>query len=54
VIITLGPIARRKGRVHVANGLWCGGVCGQWLTYVLREFEGQWSITGTTGPYAIS
>jgi hypothetical protein len=54
VIITLGPIERKKGRVHVANGLWCGRVCGHWLTYVLREFEGRWSITGTTGLVSIS
>jgi hypothetical protein len=55
VIISLGPIEEREdGRVHVSNGLWCGGTCGQWLTYVLREQRGQWKITGTTGPYAIS
>jgi hypothetical protein len=55
VIISLGPIEqRKKGRVHVSNGLWCGGTCGQWLTYVLREEQGRWKITGTTGPYAIS
>lgn len=54
VIISLGPIERKKGRVHVSNGLWCGGTCGQWLTYVLAEDEGRWKITGTTGPYAIS
>lgn len=55
VIISLGVIEPRKaGRVHVSNGLWCGGTCGQWLTYVLVEDEGRWRITGTTGPYAIS
>lgn len=54
VIISLGPIEQKKGRVHVSNGLWCGGTCGQWLTYVLAEDEGRWKITGTTGPYAIS
>jgi hypothetical protein len=54
VIISLGTIERKKNRVHVSNGLWCGGLCGQWLTYVLRRSEGRWKITGTTGPYAIS
>lgn len=54
VIISLGPIERKNGKVYVSNGLWCGGTCGQWLTYVLREAQGRWKITGTTGSYAIS
>ncbi len=54
VIITLSPIQRKDGKVHVPNGLWCGGTCGQWLTYVLAEDGARWKITGTTGPYAIS
>src|SRR5919106_2548092 len=54
VIISLGPIERKKGRVHVATGLWCNGLCGQWLTYVLKPRGDNWRITGTTGPYAIS
>jgi hypothetical protein len=54
VIISLGPVVRKSGRVQVANGLWCGSTCGQWLTYVLRRAEGQWTIAGTTGPYIIS
>jgi hypothetical protein len=54
VIISLGPIERKKGRVHVATGLWCNSTCGQWLTYVLKQRDENWRITGTTGPYAIS
>lgn len=54
VIITLGPIEYEGGEVHVGNGLWCGGLCGQWLTYVLQEKEGHWRIAGTTGTTAIS
>jgi hypothetical protein len=54
VIISLGPIERKNGRVQVSNGLWCGGLCGQWLTYVLRRLDSRWKITGTTGPSAIS
>jgi hypothetical protein len=54
VIITLGPIDRNGRRVEVGTGLWCGGKCGQWLTYVLRNRGGRWRITGTTGPYIIS
>jgi hypothetical protein len=55
VIISLGAVERKKrGAIHVSNGLWCGGLCGQWLTYVLHEQQGRWKITGTTGPYVIS
>lgn len=54
VIISLGPIEPKKEGVHVSNALWCGGLCGQWLTYVLAEEGGQWKVTGTTGPSAIS
>lgn len=54
VIISLGPIERKNRFVQVSNRLWCSGDCGQWLTYVLRQSESRWRITGTTGPYAIS
>jgi hypothetical protein len=54
VIITLGRVAWKDGQVNVATGLWCGRLCGQWLTYVLVEDDGRWEITGTTGPISIS
>lgn len=54
VIISLGSIERKKDRVNVSNGLWCGGLCGQWMTYVLTQEGGGWKISGTTGPYVIS
>ncbi|MFN2593580.1 MAG: hypothetical protein ABR579_01675, partial [Actinomycetota bacterium] len=54
VVISLGPIRRRSEQVLVPNTLWCNGLCGQWLTYVLANRNGHWRITGTTGPAAIS
>lgn len=54
VIISLGPLEPKNGTIHVSNNLWCGGLCGQWLTYVLVEDDGRWKITGTTGPVGIS
>ena len=54
VIITLSPIARDGDRVEVPNSLWCGGLCGQWLTYVVELKGDGWEVTGTTGPSAIS
>jgi hypothetical protein len=54
VVIALGPLEPRDERIHVSTSLWCGGLCGQWLTYVLAEDDGRWEITGTTGPQAMS
>ena len=54
VIITLGPIEEEAERIEVSNSLWCSGLCGQWMTYVLKPAGNGWRITGTTGPSAIS
>lgn len=54
VIISLGSIEHEDDELHVGNGLWCGGTCGQWLTYVLEAKQGEWKVTGTTGTTAIS
>lgn len=53
-IITLAPIAGGGDRTEVSNSLWCGGLCGQWLTYVVKLEGDVWRVSGTTGPYAIS
>lgn len=54
VIISLAPIERRGDKLRVGNALWCSGLCGQWLTYVLERTDDGWKITGTAGPLAIS
>jgi hypothetical protein len=54
VIITLGAIAGDGEEVEVGNSLWCSIGCGQWLTYVVELQDGQWEVTGTTGPSSIS
>jgi hypothetical protein len=54
VIIRLSPIKPVQDEIHISTGLWCGGTCGQWLTYVLSQDQERWKITGTIGPYAIS
>jgi hypothetical protein len=54
VIITLGPILKKDGRVQVGTNLRCSELCGQWLTYVLDRHRGEWRVTGTVGPVAIS
>ena len=54
VILSVGRIEGDGSRVEVSNSLLCGGLCGQWMTYVLESADGRWRITGTTGPMAIS
>ena len=54
VILSAGPIEGGGSRVEVSNSLWCGGLCAQWSTYVLKATNGGWKATGTTGPIAIS
>ena len=54
VIVTLAPIEGNGTKVKVPNNLWCGGLCGQWLTYVVELRDDEWEVTGTTGPTAIS
>lgn len=38
----------------VPVSLWCGGLCGTWLTYRLELIEGAWQVIGIEGPIAIS
>jgi len=38
----------------VPVSLWCGGVCGIWLTYRLAVQDGVWAVVGTEGDFIIS
>ncbi len=38
----------------VPMSLWCGGLCGTWLTYRVANVDGSWTVTGTEGPIAVS
>jgi hypothetical protein len=54
VLITLGPIAGDGDRVEIPNELFVACLAAQWLTYVVEHADGQWQVTGTTGPRAIA
>lgn len=55
VIVGLAaPAYQDDGTVQVGAGLWCGFDCGIGLTYVLDDVDGQWTVTGTTGPVTIA
>jgi len=38
----------------VPVSLWCGDLCGTWLTYRVDFLAGAWAATGKEGPVAIS
>jgi hypothetical protein len=38
----------------VPVSMWCGGLCGTWLTYRLDLTNTAWMVTGIEGPIAIS
>ena len=42
----------QSGLVPVS--MWCGGVCGTWLTYRLDLINKAWMVTDIEGPIAIS
>jgi hypothetical protein len=54
VLLTLGPIVGGERRVEVGSNLWINGLAGLWTTYVVERRGGEWKLSGTTGPIAIS
>jgi hypothetical protein len=55
VIVTLGNIhSTGEDIVEVPSGLYCGGLCGTGMTYVVERQGDTWMVTGITGPVWIS
>jgi hypothetical protein len=38
----------------VPVSMWCGGLCGTWLTYRLDVVDASWVVTSVEGPIAVS
>jgi hypothetical protein len=53
-IITLGPVTVDNNYATIDMEMWCGGLCGIWLTYALEVGDAGWEVLGTVGPIAIS
>lgn len=53
-LLGVGPIGGDVDRVEVPGSSYCGGLCGHWMTLVVERGEDGWTVTGTTGPVAIS
>jgi hypothetical protein len=53
-IITLGVPDVDGNKATIDMEMWCGGLCGIWLTYALEVGDAGWEVLGTVGPIAIS
>ena len=58
ILITLAPLGSAKGagtdRLEVGMSGFFACLGATWLTYVVERKDGQWTVTGTTGPFAIA
>jgi hypothetical protein len=52
--VTVGAIVRRADHVEVDASIWRGCLSGRWLTFRLAQQAGDWTVTGTVGPEAVS
>jgi hypothetical protein len=53
-IIGVGEPTFDNDEALVPVSLWCGGLCGTWLTYRLAWADQGWRVTGIEGPVAVS
>jgi hypothetical protein len=53
-LLTVGEIDGDGDRVQVGGSAYCGGLCGHWMTLVVERGTDGWTVSGTTGPVAIS
>ena len=53
-IISLGPVTIDGHDATIDMEMWCGGLCGIWLTYALEVGDAGWEVLGTVGPIAVS
>ena len=53
-IVGVGEPEIGSGTALAPVSLWCGGLCGTWLTYRVDRTGGDWTVTRTEGPVAVS
>lgn len=53
-VLTVGAVRLEDGRAEVDVELWCGSLCGVFLTYEVLETDDGWQVTGPIGPIAVS
>jgi len=53
-IVSIGEVRFESDRAEIDLSMWCGSLCGVWLTYEAVPGPDGWSITGPIGPIAVS
>jgi hypothetical protein len=53
-VVTVDDVRIDGETAEVDVGLWCGSLCGIWVTYEAKLGPDGWEVVGTTGPIAIS
>ncbi len=53
-VVSVEDILVLDDRAEVELRLWCGSLCGVFLTYEAAPDDSGWNIVGTTGPIAVS
>ena len=54
VVVTVEALRLEQERAEIELHLWCGSLCGIYLTYEAVEVDGTWIITGPIGPITMS
>lgn len=52
--VNVGKIVDRGDHAEVDAGIWRGCLAARWLTFRLDQKAGDWKVTGTVGPEAVS
>ena len=53
-VVAVDRVDLLDDRAEVELWLWCGSLCGVWLTYEAIPGAAGWEIVGTTGPIAVA
>jgi hypothetical protein len=53
-ILSVDDVRIDADRAELDLQMWCGSLCGSFLTYELVPAEGGWQVLGTIGPIAVS
>ena len=53
-VVVVDGVRSEGDGAEVDLRLWCGSLCGVFLTYELAMDDGGWTVLGTTGPIAMS
>ncbi len=53
-VVTVEDVRIEGDRAEIDVALWCGSLCGIWLTYEAKPSADGWDIIGTVGPIAVA